>query len=71
MGMLGACERPMTDAEIIEFCGLKAEPAEFQERFLRTLTPAKRELMDKMKQIEMWDASDGLIPLPSGVLLCR
>ena len=61
----------MTDAEIIEFCGLKNEPEGVQAFFLRSLTPAKREVMEKMRQVEMWDASDGLIPLPDGVILCH
>lgn len=62
----------MTDAEIVEFCGFRpTDPPEAVERFLRELTPAKREVMEKMRQVEMWDASDGLIPLPAGVIICH
>jgi hypothetical protein len=62
----------MTDVEILEFYGFKAsDPPEAKRRFIEELTPAKRELFEKMLQVEMWDATDGLVPLPDGVLVCR
>lgn len=61
---------PMTDAEIVAFCGFKpTDPPAAVEKFLAELTPAKREVMEKMHQIEMWDATDGLVPLPAGVIV--
>jgi hypothetical protein len=62
----------MTDQEILDFCGFKpTDPPEAVQKFINELTPAKREVMEKMRQIEMWDASDGLVPLPDGVLIDR
>jgi len=61
----------MTDAEIAEFCGFK--PTDNQEavaRYIAGLSPAHRALFDNMKQVEMWDATGGLVPLPEGVILC-
>lgn len=60
----------MTDEEIAEFClpGLRVE---VHTKFISMLTPEKREVIEKMRQIEMWDASGGVIPLPDGVLLDR
>lgn len=61
----------MSDEEVIAFCNIGNEPPEFVAKYLASLTPEKRELLDKMRQIEMWDASDGLIPLPPDVIICR
>lgn len=60
----------MDDEAIIVFCGVANEPAEFKARFLASMTPEKRAMLDKMQKIEMWDASDGLVPLPDGVIVC-
>lgn len=62
---------PMTDAELAVFCGFK--PTDNQEtvaKYIRELSPEKRAMMEKMRQIEMWDATDGLVPLPDGVIVC-
>lgn len=61
----------MTDEEVIAFCNIGNEPPEFVARFLAALTPERRALYDKMRQVEMWDASNGLIPLPEGVIICK
>jgi hypothetical protein len=62
----------VTDQEIADFCGFKPtdNPAAVA-KYLAEMTPAKREVMEKMRQIEMWDATDGLVPLPAGVLVDR
>lgn len=61
----------MTDQEILDFCGFKQSdrPAAIA-KFLAELTPTKREVIEQMRQIEMWDATDGLVPLPKGVIVC-
>lgn len=62
---------PMTDSELATFCGFK--PTDDQgavARYIAGLPPAKRAMMETMRQIEMSDASDGLISMPSGVILC-
>lgn len=61
----------MTDDEVIAFCAIGNESPAFVAKFLAALTPERRALYDKMRQIEMWDASDGLIPLPPNVIICR
>lgn len=61
----------MTDQEIIEFCGFRTtDSPSAVAKFLAELTPEKRAVMNKMRQIEMWDATDGLVPLPDGVIVC-
>lgn len=61
---------PMTDDELAAYCGFKpTDPPEAIHRFLREMTPAKRETIEKMREVEMWDASDGALPLPAGVLI--
>lgn len=62
---------PMTDAEIADFCGFK--PTDDQAKvaaFIDGLTPARRRLFEQMRQVEMWDKTDGLVPLPPGVIIC-
>lgn len=62
---------PMTDSELATFCGFK--PTDNQDavaKYIRELSPAKRAMMETMLQIEMSDASGGLIPMPPGVILC-
>lgn len=62
----------MTDQELAIFCGFK--PTDNQEavaKFIRELPTAKRALMETMRQVEMWDATDGLVPLPDGVIVDR
>jgi hypothetical protein len=61
----------MTDAELAEFCGFK--PTDNQEavaKFIAELSPAKRALFENMRQVELWDMTDGLVPLPEGVIAC-
>lgn len=61
----------MTDQEIADFCGFKAtDNQEAVAKYIRELTPEKRAVMESMRQVEMWDASDGVIPLPEGVIVC-
>lgn len=63
---------PMTDAELATFCGFK--PTDDQAKvaaYIAGLSPAKRALMETMRQIELSDASDGLIPMPKGVMVDR
>jgi hypothetical protein len=61
----------MTDAEIMAFCGFKpTDSTEAVARYIKGLSPASRSLLDAMKQVEMWDATGGLVPLPEGVILC-
>lgn len=59
----------MTDEELIKFCGLQDQPPELQKKFLRDLSPAKRELFDKMRAVEFWD--QGIGPLPEGIIICK
>lgn len=62
---------PMNDQELAAFCGFK--PTDDQAKvaaYIAALSPAKREMMEEMLQIEMSDASDGLIPMPPGVIVC-
>ncbi len=61
----------MTDSELATFCGFK--PTDDQAKvaaYITGLSAEKREMMEKMLQIEMSDASDGFIPMPDGVILC-
>ena len=61
----------MTDDEILKFCGFKPDDnPKAVAKFLAELTPAKREMMETMKQIELWDMTDGLVPLPDGIIAC-
>ena len=62
---------PMNDSEIAKFCGFgpNDDPAKVAA-YIASLSRAKREMMEKMRQIEMSDASDGLIPMPEGVIVC-
>lgn len=61
----------MTDHELADFCGFKATDDQAKvAAYIAGLSPAKRAMMETMLQIEMSDASDGLIPMPSGVILC-
>ncbi len=61
----------MTDAELATFCGFKAtDDQEKVAAYITALSPAKRAMMETMLQIEVSDASDGLIPMPDGVILC-
>lgn len=62
----------MTDEELAAFCGFK--PTDNQEavaKYIRELSPAKRAMMETMRQVEMWDQTDGLVPLPDGVMIDR
>ncbi len=62
---------PMTDQEIADFCGFKPTDDKVKvAAYVTSLSPAKRAMMEKMRQIEMSDASNGLIPMPSGVIVC-
>jgi hypothetical protein len=61
----------VTDEELIAFCGFK--PTDDQKKvraFIRDMPQARKDLYDKMHQVEMWDATDGLVPLPEGVIVC-
>lgn len=61
----------MTDAELIAFCGFK--PTDNQvavAKFITELSPERRALYDTMRQVEMWDVTNGLVPLPPGVITC-
>ena len=62
---------PMNDTELATFLGFKEtdDPSKVA-KYIAGLTPAKREMMENMRQIEMWDATDGLVPLPAGVIVC-
>lgn len=61
----------MTDQELATFCGFKASDDQAKvAAYIAALSPAKRAMMETMLQIEMSDASDGLIPMPSGVIVC-
>lgn len=63
---------PMTDQELADFCGFK--PLDDQAKvaaYIDGLSPAKRAMMETMRQIEVSDASDGLIPMPAGVITCK
>jgi hypothetical protein len=60
----------MTDDEIATYCGVAADDP-LRPKFIATLTPQKRALFDRMKQVEieaaLWVA--GLGPKPQGVLI--
>lgn len=63
---------PMSDIELAAFCGFTPEDDQEKAlRYVRGLSPEKRELFERMKQVEMWDATDGLVPLPTGVIVCH
>lgn len=62
----------MTDQELAAFCGFK--PTDDQAKvsaIIADMTSQTRALYEKMRQIEMWDATDGLVPLPDGVMIDR
>lgn len=63
----------MSDAELAEYCGFK--PTDNQEavaRFIADLSPDRRALYDRMREVEfeasLWAA--GLGPKPTGVIIC-
>lgn len=61
----------MTDEELTAFLGFK--PTDDQEKvkaFIGNMSQARKDLYDKMHQVEMWDATDGLVPLPPSVIVC-
>jgi hypothetical protein len=59
----------MNDAELIDYLGLTdCDPVQAQ-RYVASLTPAKRELFEKMLEVELSDR--GLCPMPEGVIVCR
>lgn len=61
----------MTDQELASFCGFKPEDDQVKvAAYIANLTPEKRAMMETMLQIEMSDASDGLVPMPLSVILC-
>jgi hypothetical protein len=59
----------MTDDELLIFVGVKGK--EGAAKFLASLTPEKRALYDRMKQVEIEAALwvEGLGPKPEGVLI--
>lgn len=60
----------MDDEAIIKFLCISDESPEFQKKALAEwATPELRKLLDKMQQIEVWDKTDGIVPLPEGVLV--
>lgn len=62
---------PMNDAELAAFCGFKATDDQTKvAAIIAGMTSQTRTLYEKMRQIEMWDATDGLVPLPAGVIVC-
>lgn len=68
----GGLPVPMTDAELATFCGFKPEDDQAKvAAWVANLSPAKRQMMETMRQVEMWDATDGLVPLPAGVMIDR
>jgi len=60
----------MTDDELASFCGLKQDDP-LRDKFIRSLSPNKRSLFERMAAVEMevelWQA--GLGPKPQGVLI--
>jgi hypothetical protein len=63
---------PMTDDELMEFLGIKRVGTEGRARIMATITPEKRELYDRVANLEtevaLWQ--DGLGPKPAGVIVC-
>lgn len=59
---------PMTDAELLVYLGIQNEPADVQARIMATMTPQRRAITEKMRDIELWDQGFG--PKPSGVFIC-
>lgn len=61
----------MTDEQLEVFLGIANETPENRAKILRSLTPAKRALYDRMADIEtelkLWEM--GLGPRPTGVLI--
>lgn len=61
----------MTDEQLVHFLGIAAESAENKAKILRSLTPARRALYDRMATLESeltaWEC--GLGPKPKGVLI--
>jgi hypothetical protein len=60
----------MTEEELAAFCGVKPDDP-LRDKFVRSLSPAKRALFERMATVEMevelWQA--GLGPKPTGVLI--
>lgn len=59
----------MSDAELATFLGLDGMDGFSVARVIRTITPAKRAVYEKMRDVELWDK--GLGPLPDGVMVDR
>lgn len=60
-----AFNRPMNDKELATFCGFKpTDDCAKVAAYIASLSPAKRSLMETMRQIEIADASNGLIAMP-------
>jgi hypothetical protein len=59
----------MTDDELLDFIGVKGK--EGAAKILASITPEKRALYERMKQVEIEAALwvDGLGPKPQGVLI--
>lgn len=63
----------MTDDELIHYCGLADWSPELQAKFITTLEPKKRALIERMSVVEvelaLWQ--QGLGPKPTGVIICH
>ena len=61
----------VTDDQLIEFLGLGRCSGEVRTKVLRSITPARRAVYDRMAEVEvalqLWEC--GLGPKPSGVLI--
>ena len=61
---------PMTDDELAEFLGIKGKQG--CGTILANITPAKRAVYEKMRQVEtelhLWQ--QGVGPKPEGVIIC-
>jgi hypothetical protein len=60
---------PMTDTELATYLGIANEPK--RDTLIAGLSPAKRALFDRMKEVEIEAALwvEGLGPKPAGVLI--
>jgi len=61
----------MTDEQLLEFLGVAKETPENRAKLLRSITPEKRALYERMAKLEteltIWQM--GLGPKPTGVLI--
>ena len=61
----------MSDDELIDFLAIRDYPADIRAKFIAAISPERRALFDKMKEVERWDQEGQKGPMPENVILCR